>query len=65
MPKRKLLVPDSDYVIDQLKSEIAAEFGVPDYELIDKGRLSSKFNGAVGGEIVKRLVAFAEDRFEG
>ena len=50
----KLLVPGSRGVLDQLKNEIASEFGVtlgPD--------TSSRQNGSVGGEITKRLVARA------
>ncbi|RXT15311.1 alpha/beta-type small acid-soluble spore protein [Ammoniphilus sp. CFH 90114] len=56
MPNRnRKLVPQSSQAIDQMKVEIAAEFGVqlgPD--------TSSRANGSVGGEITKRLVQFAE-----
>lgn len=48
----KLVVPGAKQVVDQMKFEIASEFGVtlgPD--------TSSRQNGRVGGEITKRLVA--------
>lgn len=47
----KLVVPGARQAIDQMKYEIANEFGVnlgPD--------TSSRQNGSVGGEITKRLV---------
>jgi hypothetical protein len=44
------------YVLDQIKNEIAAEMGI---EL--SGNTSSRLNGSVGGEMTKRLVALAED----
>jgi small acid-soluble spore protein B (major beta-type SASP) len=46
--------------LDQMKYEIASEFGVqlgPD--------TSSRQNGSVGGEITKRLVAYAEQHLAG
>ena len=36
--------------------EIAAEFGVENYDLIDKGELPSRMNGKIGGEMTKRLI---------
>ena len=53
----KLLVPGAQNAIDQMKYEIAREFGVnlgPD--------TSSRQNGSVGGEITKRLVAMAQQQ---
>jgi hypothetical protein len=52
-----LLVPQANKTLDQLKYEIATEFGVilgPD--------TSSRNNGSVGGEMTKRLVALAESQ---
>ena len=46
--------------LDQMKYEIATEFGVnlgPD--------TTSRQNGSVGGEITKRLVSFAEQQLSG
>ncbi|AYK05405.1 alpha/beta-type small acid-soluble spore protein [Brevibacillus sp. 7WMA2] len=55
-----LLVPQANLALDQLKYEIASEFGVqlgPD--------TTSRQNGSVGGEITKRLVSFAEQQLSG
>ncbi|MBA4492931.1 small, acid-soluble spore protein, alpha/beta type [Paenactinomyces guangxiensis] len=58
--RNQLLVPGSAQAIDQLKFEIAQEFGVnlgPD--------TTSRANGSVGGEITKRLVATAQSQLAG
>ncbi len=46
--------------LEQMKYEIANELGIPNYEQIDKGQLPSRVNGYVGGNITKKMVAFAE-----
>ena len=56
----KLNVPGAQQALDQMKYEIAQEFGVqlgPD--------ASSRANGSVGGEITKRLVQMAEQQLKG
>ncbi|MBA8982871.1 hypothetical protein DFR98_002662 [Clostridium saccharobutylicum] len=35
---------------------MASEIGLQNYEGADKGNLSSRQNGSVGGEMVKRMV---------
>ena len=58
--RNKLVVPGAQNAIDQMKYEIAREFGVnlgPD--------TSSRQNGSVGGEITKRLVAMAQQQLSG
>ena len=55
--RNKLVVPGAQSAIDQMKYEIANEFGVtlgPD--------TSARQNGSVGGEITKRLVARAQQQ---
>ncbi|WP_020060139.1 alpha/beta-type small acid-soluble spore protein [Bacillus sp. 123MFChir2] len=55
-----LVVPGAEAALDQMKYEIAQEFGVqlgPDS--------TSRANGSVGGEITKRLVAMAEQQLGG
>ena len=44
----------------QFKMEVANELGIPDYENMDKGNLSSRENGYVGGNMTRKMVAFAE-----
>ncbi|KGR91155.1 spore protein [Ureibacillus massiliensis 4400831 = CIP 108448 = CCUG 49529] len=58
--RNKLVVPGANQALDQMKYEIAQEFGVqlgPD--------ASSRANGSVGGEITKRLVQMAESQLRG
>ena len=58
--RNKLVVPGAQNAIDQMKYEIAREFGVnlgPD--------TSSRQNVSVGGEITKRLVAMAQQQLGG
>ncbi|WP_100488870.1 alpha/beta-type small acid-soluble spore protein [Sporolactobacillus pectinivorans] len=56
----KILVPGAEQALEQMKTEIASEFGVhlgPD--------TTSRANGSVGGEITKRLVATAQQQLGG
>ncbi|MFB5195961.1 small, acid-soluble spore protein, alpha/beta type [Neobacillus sp. KR4-4] len=55
MARNKLLVPGADNALDQMKQEIANEFGV---QL--GADTTARANGSVGGEMTKRLVAYAE-----
>ena len=56
----QLLVSGVSQAIDQMKYEIATEFGV------NLGpETSSRANGSVGGEITKRLVQMAEQQLGG
>ena len=52
----RVLVPEAKQGLNSLKTEVASEVGLSDYENIDKGNLSSRQNGSVGGEMVKRMV---------
>ncbi|MEH7388454.1 alpha/beta-type small acid-soluble spore protein [Bacillus sp. JJ1521] len=56
----KLLVPGIEQALDQIKFEIAQEFGVK-----LGSDTASRSNGSVGGEITKRLVAQAQSQFKG
>ncbi|OZM56053.1 spore protein [Lottiidibacillus patelloidae] len=56
----QLVVPGVQQALDQMKYEIATEFGVqlgPD--------TTARSNGSVGGEITKRLVQMAEQQLGG
>jgi hypothetical protein len=55
MARNKLVVPGADNVLNQMKEEIANEFGV---QL--GADTTARANGSVGGEMTKRLVAYAE-----
>ncbi|TQR18440.1 alpha/beta-type small acid-soluble spore protein [Psychrobacillus vulpis] len=56
----KLVVPGVKQALDQMKYEIAQEFGV---QL--GADASSRANGSVGGEITKRLVQQAQSQMNG
>ncbi|AIF67108.1 alpha/beta-type small acid-soluble spore protein [Terribacillus saccharophilus] len=53
----QLVVPQAQQALDQMKYEIAQEFGV---QL--GGNETSRANGSVGGEITKRLVRTAQEQ---
>lgn len=56
----QLLVPGAAQALEQMKYEIASEFGV------NLGaETTSRANGSVGGEITKRLVQMAQSQLGG
>ncbi|RLQ97115.1 alpha/beta-type small acid-soluble spore protein [Falsibacillus albus] len=56
----KLVVPGVEQYLDQIKYEIAQEFGV------NLGSdTAARSNGSVGGEITKRLVQQAQSQLSG
>ncbi|HDR7528346.1 TPA: small acid-soluble spore protein, SasP family [Bacillus paranthracis] len=58
--RNELLVRGAEQALDQMKYEIAQEFGV---QL--GADTTARSNGSVGGEITKRLVAMAEQQLGG
>ncbi len=56
----QLVAPGAQQAIDQMKYEIASEFGV---QL--GADATARANGSVGGEITKRLVQMAEQQIGG
>ena len=52
----RTLVPEAKQGLNRLKNEVASEVGIQNYENSDKGNLTSRQNGSVGGEMVKRMV---------
>lgn len=54
----KLIVPGVEEAIQQLKMEIAQEFGVK-----LGSDATSRENGSVGGEITKRLIQQAQEQY--
>ena len=61
----RLVVPEAKAALDQMKLEIAKELGFPNYDSIDKGTLTSRENGYVGGYMVRNLVKSAQDQLAG
>ncbi len=56
----KLVVPGSKSAIENMKYEIAKEFGIT-----LGADTSSRLNGTVGGEMTRRLVKLGEKQLEG
>ncbi|MCT2534894.1 alpha/beta-type small acid-soluble spore protein [Aquibacillus koreensis] len=59
MASNKLLVPGAENALNNMKEEIASEFGV---EL--GADTTARANGSVGGEMVKRMIQIAEQSLE-
>lgn len=60
MKNRTPMKPEATSAMKQFKMEVANELGIPDYENTDKGNLSSRENGYVGGNMTRKMVSFAE-----
>lgn len=59
------VVPEAKAALNQMKLEIAGELGMSNYENIDKGNLTARQNGYVGGYMTKKLVEMAEQQMAG
>ena len=51
--------------LDSMKYEIASELGLSNYQATDKGNLTARQNGYVGGYMTKKLVEMAENQMAG
>jgi hypothetical protein len=62
MPNRNQAVNSgAENALDRFKYEVAAELGIPYADPnIDKGNLPARIHGKVGGNMVKKMIAFAE-----
>ncbi|MCR1898158.1 alpha/beta-type small acid-soluble spore protein [Irregularibacter muris] len=54
--RNRVLVPEARKSLDQFKLEVANELGIANYDGQDKGNLSSRQNGYVGGYMVKKMI---------
>lgn len=54
--RNRTLVPEAKQGLNKFKLEIASQLGIDNYDQIDKGNLTSRQNGSIGGEMVKRMV---------
>ena len=61
----KTVVPQAKQALNQMKLEIANELGMADYQQVDKGNLTARQNGYVGGNMTKKLVEMAEQQMAG
>ena len=61
----KTAVPQAKQALNQMKLEIANELGMADYQQVDKGNLTARQNGYVGGYMTKKLVEMTEQQMAG
>lgn len=48
-----------------MKIEVANELGIANYDTVDKGNLTARENGYVGGYMTKKLVEMAKQQITG
>ena len=65
MSTNKKAVPEAKAALNQMKLEIASELGMSNYDTVDKGNLTARQNGYVGGYMTKKLVEIAERQMSG
>lgn len=63
--RNSLVVPEAKNGLDQFKYEVANEVGLSNYATVDKGTLTSRQNGYVGGYMVKHMVEAYERGLSG
>lgn len=61
----RTVVPEAKAALNQMKLEIANELGMSNYQQVDKGNLTARENGYVGGYMTKKLVEMAEQQMAG
>ncbi len=67
MPRNtnKPAVDGAKNFLNNMKYEMANELGISNYNNVDKGSLTSRQNGYVGGYMTRKLVQFAEEQLKG
>jgi hypothetical protein len=60
--RNRRLIPEANEGLNKLKLEVADEIGINNYDDIDKGNLTSRQNGYVGGNMVKKMIADYEEK---
>ncbi|TDT51963.1 alpha/beta-type small acid-soluble spore protein [Fonticella tunisiensis] len=63
--RNQLVVPEAKQGLEQFKYEVANEVGIANYQTVDKGTLTSRQNGYVGGFMVKHMVEAYERNLAG
>lgn len=56
MSLQNKIYTESKSALDSMKTEIANELGLTNYDKMDKGNLTARQNGYVGGYMTKKLV---------
>ena len=65
MTSQNKMSTEAKPALDNMKTEIANELGLANYNTMDKGNLTARQNGYVGGYMTKRLVEMAEQQLSG
>jgi hypothetical protein len=60
----RVLIPEAKQGLNRFKTEVASSLGHADYDSIDKGNLTSRDNGYVGGTMVKKMVEAYENKLK-
>ena len=59
MARKRIMVPESKQTMESFKTEVANSLNV-NLKQGYNGDLTSKEAGSIGGEMVKRMIAYAE-----
>ena len=59
MARKRIMVPESNQTMESFKTEVANSLNV-NLKQGYNGDLTSKEAGSIGGEMVKRMIAYAE-----
>lgn len=62
--RNRILVPGAEQAIDQFKYQVASEVGLPNYRGY-LGDIPARQHGAVGGNMVRRMIFLAEQQLAG
>jgi hypothetical protein len=63
--RNRVLVVGAEQALESFKQEIANELGIADYAAVDKGELTSRQNGYVGGTMVRKMIQQVESQLAG
>jgi hypothetical protein len=63
--RNRVMVPAAQQALENFKYEIANEIGLANYAGTDKGELTSRQNGYVGGYMVKKMIQQVENQMAG
>jgi small acid-soluble spore protein A (major alpha-type SASP) len=61
----EILVSQARAAMETFKNQTASELGIQNYAQQYKGDLPSRVNGSVGGYMVKKMIALAEQQLSG
>lgn len=63
--RNRVLVSGAQQALESFKEEIANELGIPGYNSLDRGELTSRQNGYVGGTMVRKMIQQVESQLAG